>query len=186
MKIRYFMFQAPRNVPRGLKLWLNKRTEICMAGKIRIAIGADHGGFELKEKARQYLAAKGCEVQDVGTHSTASVDYPDFAQKVAEQVAAQRADFGVVICGTGLGVAMTANKVRGIRAAPCNDTLSAHFARSHNDANVLTMGGRMICAATAEKILDIWLATPFEGGRHQRRVDKIAAVGEKDPREKKA
>jgi ribose 5-phosphate isomerase B len=157
-----------------------------MADKIRIAIGADHGGFDLKEKARQYLAGKGFEVEDLGTHSTESVDYPDYARKVAEQVAAKHADFGVVICGTGLGVAMTANKVRGIRAAPCNDTLSARFARSHNNANVLTMGGRMIDPATAEKILDVWLATPFEGGRHQRRVDKITSVEEKYPREKQA
>ena len=147
-----------------------------MDDKIRIAIGADHGGFELKEKARQYLATKGCEVEDLGTYSAESVDYPDFARKVAERVAAHHVDFGVVICGTGLGVAMTANKVRGIRAAPCNDTLAARFARSHNNANVLTLGGRIVDPATAEKILDVWLATPFEGGRHQRRVDKITAV----------
>jgi ribose 5-phosphate isomerase B len=147
-----------------------------MADKIRIALGADHGGFELKERVRQYLLGKGCTVEDLGTHTAESVDYPDFARKVAERVAAQGADFGVVICGTGLGVAMTANKVRGIRAAPCSDTISARFARSHNNANVLTMGGRIVDAATAEKILDVWISTPFEGGRHQRRLDKIAAV----------
>jgi ribose 5-phosphate isomerase B len=147
-----------------------------MPAKTRIVIGADHGGFALKEKARQFLAARGCDVDDVGTHSTDSVDYPDFAKKVAERVAAKQADFGVVVCGTGLGVAMTANKVRGIRAAPCSDTISARFARSHNNANVLTMGGRLIDAAMAEKILEVWLATPFEGGRHQRRVEKIHAV----------
>lgn len=147
-----------------------------MAGKIRIALGADHGGFELKERVRQYLAGKGCEIEDLGTHSAESVDYPDFARRVAERVAAKGADFGVLICGTGLGVAMTANKVRGIRAAPCSDTISARFARSHNNANVLTMGGRIIDTATAEKILDVWISTPFEGGRHQRRLDKIAAV----------
>lgn len=147
-----------------------------MSEKIRIAIGADHGGFELKEKVRQYLTGKGHNVEDLGTNSAESVDYPDFARKVAERVAARGADFGIVICGTGLGVAMTANKVRGIRAAPCNDTISARFARSHNDANVLTMGGRLIDLGTAEKILGIFLSTPFEGGRHQRRVEKIAAV----------
>jgi ribose 5-phosphate isomerase B len=147
-----------------------------MAEKLRIALGADHGGFELKEKVRQYLAGKGFQVEDLGTNSTDSVDYPDFARKVAERVAAKGADFGVVICGTGLGVAMTANKVRGIRAAPCSDTISARFARLHNDANVLTMGGRLIDFATAVKILDIFLSTPFEGGRHQRRVDKINAT----------
>ncbi len=147
-----------------------------MAEEFRIALGADHGGFELKEKVRQYLADKGHHLEDLGTHSTDSVDYPDFARKVAEHVAAKHADFGIVICGTGLGVAMTANKVRGIRAAPCNDTLSARFARSHNNANVLTLGGRLIDLGTAQKILDIFLSTPFEGGRHQRRVEKIVAA----------
>jgi ribose 5-phosphate isomerase B len=147
-----------------------------MAEEFRIALGADHGGFELKERVRQYLADKGHHLEDLGTHSADSVDYPDFARKVAERVAARHADFGIVICGTGLGVAMTANKVRGIRAAPCNDTISARFARSHNNANVLTMGGRLIDLGTAQKILDIFLSTRFEGGRHQRRVEKIAAA----------
>ncbi len=147
-----------------------------MFESLRIAIGADHGGFELKEKVRQYLASKGHGVEDLGTHSTESVDYPDFARKVAERVAAKHADFGIVICGTGLGVAMTANKVHGVRAAPCNDTISARFARSHNHANVLTMGGRLIDIGMAEKIVDIFLSTPFEGGRHQRRVEKITAA----------
>jgi ribose 5-phosphate isomerase B len=147
-----------------------------MAEDFRIALGADHGGFELKEKVRQYLADRGHHLEDLGTYSADSVDYPDFARKVAERVAARHADFGIVICGTGLGVAMTANKVRGIRAAPCNDTISARFARSHNNANVLTMGGRLIDLGTAQKILDIFLSTPFEGGRHQRRVEKIAAA----------
>jgi ribose 5-phosphate isomerase B len=157
-----------------------------MARRIKIAVGADHAGFDLKEKVRQYLADRGFEVADLGTKSTASVDYPDFAQKVAEAVAVRKADFGVVVCGTGLGVAMSANKVRGIRAAPCSDTLSARFARSHNDANVLTLGARIIDEVTAHKILDAWLATPFEGGRHQRRVDKISAIEEKYRPEKKA
>ena len=149
-----------------------------MAEQLRIAIGADHGGFDLKERVRHYLADQGHAVADLGTNSTDSVDYPDFARKVAERVSAKGADFGVVICGTGLGVAMTANKVRGIRAAPCSETLSARFARSHNDANVLTMGGRLIDYSTAVKILDVFLSTPFEGGRHQRRVDKINSTGE--------
>ena len=149
-----------------------------MAEQLRIAIGADHGGFDLKERVRHYLADQGHAVADLGTNSTDSVDYPDFARKVAERVSTQGADFGVVICGTGLGVAMTANKVRGIRAAPCSETLSARFARSHNDANVLTMGGRLIDYSTAVKILDVFLSTPFEGGRHQRRVDKINSTGE--------
>lgn len=147
-----------------------------MPERLRIALGADHGGFELKQKVSQYLSGKGFRVEDLGTNSTESVDYPDFAHKVAERVAAKGADLGVVICGTGLGVAMTANKVRGIRAAPCSDTISARFARSHNNANVLTMGGRLIDYSTAVKILDIFLSTPFEGGRHQRRVEKINAT----------
>jgi ribose 5-phosphate isomerase B len=150
-----------------------------MSGKIRIALGADHGGLALKEKTRQFLAGRGYDVEDLGTHSADSVDYPDYARKVAERVAAGHADFGVMICGTGLGTAMTANKVRGVRAAPCSDTLSARFARSHNNANVLTLGGRIIDAAMAEKILDIWLSTPFEGGRHQHRVEKIHAAEQK-------
>lgn len=154
-----------------------------MAEKTRIAVGCDHAAFGLKQKVRLYLEGKGYRVSDVGTHSTAAVDYPDFARKVAEQVAGGRADFGVMICATGLGTAMTANKVAGIRAAPCNDTLSARFARSHNDANVLTLGARLIDSAAAEKILDVWLATPFEGGRHQRRVDKIHAAEQKPSEE---
>lgn len=157
-----------------------------MAEKTRIAVGSDHAGFALKEKVRAYLAAGGYEVEDLGTRSTDSVDYPDFAEKVAARVVAKGADFGVLVCGTGLGVAMSANKVRGIRAATCNDTLSARFARAHNNANVLAMGGRLIDETTAAKILDTWLATPFEGGRHQRRVDKIAALEQKYPAEKKA
>ena len=157
-----------------------------MAEKTRSAVGSGHAGFELKEKVRAYLAGRGYEVEDMGTRSTDSVDYPDFAEKVAERVAAKGADFGVLVCGTGLGVAMSANKIRGIRAATCNDTLSARFARAHNNANVLALGGRLIDEATAGKILDTWLATPFEGGRHKRRVEKIAALELKYPAEKKA
>ncbi len=157
-----------------------------MAGKTRIAIGSDHAGFELKEKVRGYLAGKGYQIEDLGTHSTASVDYPDYAEKVAVRVAQKQADYGVLVCGTGIGIGISANKVPGIRAATCNDTLSARFARSHNDANVLTLGGRIIDASTAEKILETWLSTPFEGGRHQRRVDKITALEQMHPQEKKS
>lgn len=157
-----------------------------MGGKTRIAVGSDHAGFALKEKVRAYLTSRGYDVEDVGTRSTDSVDYPDFAENVATRVAEKGADFGVLVCGTGLGVAMSANKIRGIRAATCNDTISARLARAHNNANVLTLGGRLIDEATAAKILDTWLATPFEGGRHQLRVDKIAALEQKYPSEKKA
>lgn len=156
-----------------------------MAKKLKIALGGDHAGFPLKERVRQYLMGKGYEVEDQGPLTSDPVDYPDFAEKVAARVAAREADYGVLVCGTGIGVAISANKVPGIRAATCNDTLSAHFARAHNDANVLAMGGRLADAATAEKILDTWFATPFEAGRHQRRVEKIAAIDQKHHTEKK-
>jgi ribose 5-phosphate isomerase B len=148
-------------------------------------VGADHAGFPLKEKVRDYLASQGFEVEDAGPATTESVDYPDFAEKVSARVVAKQADFGVLMCGTGLGVAIAANKVPGIRAATCNDTLSAHFARAHNDANVLAMGGRLIDEATAQKVLDTWLSTPFEGGRHQRRVEKIAVIEKNHPEKSK-
>ncbi len=156
-----------------------------MPDKIKIALGADHAGLELKEKVREYLVSQGYEVEDLGTHSPQPVDYPDYAEKVAARVAAKAVAFGVLVCGTGLGVAMAANKVPGIRAAPCNDTISARLAREHNDANVLTLGGRLTDEATARKILDTWLATPFAGGRHERRVEKIAAIDLRHHSEKK-
>lgn len=150
-----------------------------MTGKLRIAVGSDHAGFALKEKVRDYLVDRGYAVEDHGTNSAESVDYPDYAEKVAARVAAKEVNFGVVVCGTGIGVAISANKIPGIRAAPCNDTLAARMAREHNDANVLTLGGRVVDEAAARKILDVWIATPFAGGRHQRRVDKIAAIGQR-------
>jgi ribose 5-phosphate isomerase B len=153
--------------------------------KPKVALGADHAGFPLKEKVREYLVSKGYEVEDTGPTTLSRVDYPDLAEKVAARVAAREATFGVLVCGTGLGMAMAANRVPGVRAATCNDTLSAHFARCHNDANVLALGGRLVDPATAEKILDIWLSTPFEGGRHQRRVKKIAALDQQHHSEKK-
>lgn len=157
-----------------------------MPEKPRIAIGADHAGFDLKEKVRRYLASLGYEVEDHGTNSTESVDYPDYAERVAVRVAAKEVGFGVLVCGTGIGVAMAANKVPGVRAAPCSDTISARLAREHNDANVLALAGRLLDEATARKVIDTWLATTFAGGRHQRRVDKIAAIGERHPPEKKS
>ena len=147
-----------------------------MPQAVRIAVGSDHAGLALKEKVRDYLLRRGCEVDDQGTHSSQAVDYPDFAEKVAERVASGEATFGVVICATGAATAMVANKIPGIRAAACNDTITAHSAREHNNANVLTLGGRILNPAAAEKVLDTWLATPYAGGRHQRRLDKIAAV----------
>lgn len=156
-----------------------------MTRKLKIALGSDHAGFALKEKISEYLTRQGYEVEDQGPLTYEPVDYPDFAEKVAARVAAKQADYGVLVCGTGIGVAITANKVPGIRAATCNDTLSAHFARAHNDANVLALGGRLADPATTEKILDTWFATPFEGGRHQRRVDKIAALDRRHHTEEK-
>jgi ribose 5-phosphate isomerase B len=156
-----------------------------MTETVRIAVGSDHAGFALKEKVRHYLLSKGYAVEDQGAYSEQSVDYPDFAEKVAERVASKEVTFGVVVCGTGVGVAISANKVPGIRAAACNDTLTARLAREHNDANVLTLGGRILDPATAEKVLDTWLATPFAGGRHQRRLDKIAAIYQRHHPEKK-
>ncbi len=155
-----------------------------MAQRPKIALASDHAGFALKEKVRAYLTSQGYEVVDHGPASANSVDYPEYAEKVSQQVAAREADYGVLVCGTGLGMAIAANKVPCIRAVTANDTLSAHFARSHNDANVLAMGERLTDEATARKILDIWLSTPFAGDRHQRRIDKIAAIDTRHHTEK--
>ncbi|MGH9328366.1 MAG: ribose 5-phosphate isomerase B, partial [Terriglobia bacterium] len=139
---------------------------------------SDHAGFELKEAVRKHLEEKGYEVEDCGVHSEQPADYPDYARKVAVRVSGHEAGWGVVICGTGLGVAIAANKVPGIRAATCNDTLLARFAREHNNANVLAMGGRIVAPAEAKKIVDTWLGAQFEGGRHARRVEEITAIEE--------
>jgi RpiB/LacA/LacB family sugar-phosphate isomerase len=152
--------------------------------KIQIALASDHAGFPLKEKVREYLRSKGIAVRDLGTNSADSVDYPDYAEKVAWQVARGQADCGILVCGTGLGMMLAANQVPGIRALPCNDTISAHFARAHNNSNVLTLGSRLLDEATMEKVVDTWLATPFEGGRHAERIKKIDAIGESSHPEK--
>lgn len=143
---------------------------------MKIALGADHAGFELKEKIKQHLVASGIEVQDKGTHSGDSVDYPDFARKVGEDVVAKRADLGILVCGTGIGMSMSANKVAGIRAANVSTEFEAQMAREHNDANVLAIGGRIVAFGLADEIVALWLSTAFEGGRHQRRVDQIAEI----------
>lgn len=150
-----------------------------MPEKLRIAVGSDHAGFPLKEKVREYLLSQGHEVEDHGADSTESVDYPDFAARVAARVAEKAVRFGVLVCGTGVGMAMAANKQAGVRAAPCSDTITASLAREHNDANVLTLGGRLVDEALMRKILDAWLGTPFAAGRHQRRVQKIEAIDQK-------
>ena len=143
---------------------------------MKIALGADHAGFELKESVKRLLTAKSIQVDDRGTHSAESVDYPDFARAVAEEVARRQADFGILVCGTGIGMSMSANKVAGIRAAKADTEFEVEMARAHNDANVLCMGARVIDTATAEKLVRKFLETRFEGGRHQRRVDKIMAI----------
>jgi len=143
---------------------------------MKIALGADHAGFELKEKIKQKLAAQGITVDDRGTNSTASCDYPDFARAVAEEVAAHGADFGILVCSTGIGMSIAANKVQGIRAAKVDTEFEAERSREHNDANVLTLGANVIGADEASRIVDKWLATTFAGGRHERRVEKIAAI----------
>ncbi|HET8577450.1 MAG TPA: ribose 5-phosphate isomerase B [Methylomirabilota bacterium] len=139
-----------------------------------IALGADHAGFELKEALKGWLIDRGYQVLDLGTHGSESVDYPDYAAQVAEAVAVGKVERGVLVCGTGIGMAMTANKVSGIRAALCSDLYTARMSREHNDANVLTLGGRLMEPDTAVEILELWLATEFAGGRHARRLDKLA------------
>ncbi|MFN3930053.1 MAG: ribose 5-phosphate isomerase B [Thermoflexus sp.] len=143
---------------------------------MRIAIGADHAGYTLKETLVAYLRERGIEVMDFGTHGPDSVDYPDYARPVAEAVARGEADFGVLICGTGVGMSITANKVPGIRAAAVSDVYSARMSRAHNDANILCLGGRVVGPGLAIEILETWLRTPFEGGRHQRRIEKIRQI----------
>jgi ribose 5-phosphate isomerase B len=143
---------------------------------MRIAIGADHAGFALKQHLAGTLRRLGHDVDDRGTHGEEPVDYPPICADVARAVAERRADRGVVLGGSGQGEQMAANKVPGIRAALCNDLYTARLSREHNDANVLAMGGRVVAFGLADEILALWLETPFEGGRHQRRVDQIAAL----------
>jgi len=138
-----------------------------------IVIGSDHAGFELKEKVKKALERLGVPYEDVGTRSADPVDYPDYAHRVAEAVEKGRFTRGIVICGTGIGVSMAANRHRGVRAAVAYDEETARLSREHNDANVLALGGRSLDHDLAERILEIWLKTPFTGGRHARRVAKI-------------
>jgi ribose 5-phosphate isomerase B len=143
------------------------------SSKPRIALGADHAGFRAKETIKKYLEGAGYGVDDVGTHSEESVDYPDFARAVAERVASGKDPLGIVVCATGIGVAIVANKVVGIRAALAHDSLTARRAREHNDANVLALGGKVVGDDEAIAIVQEFLSAQFSGGRHQRRIDKI-------------
>ena len=138
-----------------------------------IAMGCDHGGFALKEHLKAYLEGQGHQVEDCGCHSTESVDYPVYGQAAAQAVAQGRCQYGIVICTTGIGISITANKVKGIRCALCADPLSAELTRRHNNANMLAMGAGMIGPNLAERIVDVFLTTDFEGGRHARRVSQI-------------
>jgi ribose 5-phosphate isomerase B len=140
---------------------------------MKIAIGSDHAGFRLKEIIKNFLKTKGIEVEDFGTHTEESVDYPDYAFKVAEAVSTGEFDFGILVCGTGIGMSISANKVKGIRAALCNDLYTAHASREHNNANVLCMGGRVVGDEVAKEIVNTFLNAKFEGGRHERRINKI-------------
>ncbi|RLI97635.1 MAG: ribose 5-phosphate isomerase B [Candidatus Aenigmatarchaeota archaeon] len=141
-----------------------------------IALGSDHAGFGLKEKIKQYLEKKGLEIKDYGCFSEESVDYPDYAEKVARAVSSNEAEKGILICGTGIGMSIAANKISGIRAAVCWDEKSAEMSRRHNDANILCIGARLIDQELALRIVDVWLSTGFDGGRHVKRVKKINAI----------
>src|SRR5262245_19934917 len=143
---------------------------------MKIALGADHAGFELKEKIKQHLTAQGLNVEDKGTNSDASVDYPDYARAVGDAVTSKLADLGILVCGSGIGMAISANKVAGIRAANVTSELEAQLSREHNDLNVLALGARLVDEQKAFSIVDKWLQSSFAGGRHQRRVDKISEI----------
>jgi ribose 5-phosphate isomerase B len=146
----------------------------------RVAIGADHGGYEMKAALVSALRSKGVEVADLGTHSAESCDYPEIGYKVASAVAQGRFDRGILLCKSGIGIAIAANKVPGIRAAVCNDLFDAQRSRGHNDANVLVLAAERLGEAKAKRITETWLAAPFEsGGRHERRVKQIAAIERK-------
>ncbi len=146
---------------------------------MKIAIGCDHGGIVLKPVVEEVLNKNGIEIIDFGCYDEKSVDYPDYALKVAEAVSQGQADKGIILCGTGIGISIAANKVKGIRAAVCHDLFTAQMCAQHNNANILSMGGRVVDKDLAAKMVQIWLDTPFEGGRHVGRVDKITAIESK-------
>lgn len=146
---------------------------------MKLAIGCDHGGYNLKTAILEHLDKKGIEYKDFGCYSTESCDYPDFAEKVAEAIVNGECERGIIVCGTGIGISIAANKVPGIRAAHCTDTFSAKASRQHNDANILALGERITGVGLALDIVDAYLEAEFEGGRHQRRVDKITEIEKK-------
>lgn len=143
---------------------------------MKIAIGCDHGGLDHKNAIAEHLQKRGFEVTDFGIYENVSVDYPDIAVKVTSAVVSGECDRGILVCGTGIGMSMAANKVKGIRAAVCSDHFSVKYTRLHNDANILCLGGRVIGIGTALELADLYVDTEFEGGRHQNRIDKITAI----------
>ena len=147
---------------------------------IKVAIGCDHGGFVLKESVIGTLKRLGAEVVDLGCYDESSVDYPLYGEKVAKAVASGECDLGVVMCGTGIGISIAANKVKGVRAAVVTNTYMAKLTRNHNDANIIALGGRVITPAEAEQIVEAWFTAEYEGGRHQRRLDMITAIEEEN------
>ncbi len=147
---------------------------------MQIAIGSDHGGYQLKEEIKQYLDKEGIGVKDFGTYSTESCDYPDIAKAVGKAVAGEEYDKGILVCGTGIGISIAANKIPGVRAALCHDVFSAKASREHNNANILALGERVIGRGLALEIVQAWLEAEFAGGRHERRVNKIMEI-EKNP-----
>ena len=146
---------------------------------MKIAIGCDHGGLNLKNEIIKHLSSKNIETKDFGTYTSESCDYPDIAKEVAEKVAEKEFDFGILVCGTGVGISIAANKVPGIRAALCHDTFSAHATREHNNANILTLGERVVGVGLGLDIVDTFLNSTFQGDRHQRRIDKITEIEKK-------
>lgn len=140
---------------------------------MKVALAGDHGGFDLKEHIKEYLRDKGYEILDLGTNSQESCDYPNYGRACGEAVKNGEADKGIVFCGTGIGISIAANKVKGIRCALCTSAFMAELSRKHNDANILALGGRILDKDMAIAIVDTWLTTEFEGGRHQRRVDML-------------
>lgn len=141
---------------------------------MKIALGADHGGFILKETVAKLLLSQGHEVEDKGCHSLQSVDYPDYADLVVAEVTSKKSDFGILVCGTGIGMCMAANRNRNIRAAICHDEYTARMSREHNNANILCLGARVIGEGVALELVKVWLSTSFAGGRHQQRIGKFS------------
>lgn len=145
--------------------------------KSTIIIGCDHAAYQLKEKIKEFMVSKGYSIEDVGTHSESSVDYPDFGVQVASQVSDGTHQRGILMCGTGLGMSMVANKYSNVRAALCTEPFSASMSRRHNDSNILVLGGRITGEELAYEIVDVWLKTAFDGGRHQSRIEKFSRLG---------